>query len=745
MQRPELNEPQATAVAHSVGPLLIFAGAGSGKTRTITYRVARLIAEHRVPPYRLLAVTFTNKAAGEMRARLETLIGALVVRDLWVGTFHATCARLLRRYHAEAGLTEKFVIYDDSDQRAVLARIMKERGIDERVLPPKMVLARIHAQKREGRTPEQARRSVGFDAAHSELYERYQSALRQSNAVDFEDLILEVMRLAENEQSSAGEALRRQFDHLLVDEFQDTNITQYRLLVALSGRTRNLCVVGDDDQAIYRWRGADVRIIRNFRRDFPDATVVKLEQNYRSTANIVAAGLGVIQPSVDREPKRLWTEAPPGDRVRIRAVADEREEAAHVVHCVERLIGGGLDPRQIAVFYRVHAQSRVLEEGFRAGRIPYQIIGGMKFFERAEVKDLLAYLRLVENPRSDADLLRIVNVPARGIGTTTIERLLEAASSRAMCAYDAIAPAISEGRLGSAAQRKLQAFKELMEGLRARAESLGPHALADEVLEQTGYRRALREADSAESDARLENIEELLGSIAEYEEELMLVSGAATIGGYLERISLYTASDAMKDVPSVALMTVHAAKGLEFDSVLLTGMEEEIFPYLRLGSYEIEDVDEERRLAYVAITRARRQLVITHAAARTLFGQTRYLEPSRFLRDIPSEVVVREGLVREGLAGANASLGRPWSASTRNHGAAKSAPGAPRRVVDTRDAHPIPDDEPGVVVREGDRVRHKRFGNGIVERVETGSSLTIVARFPGWGQKRILAEFLERG
>src|SRR5579872_5863213 len=425
-----LNEPQAAAAAHTRGPLLVFAGAGSGKTRVITYRIANLIACQNVPPWRILAVTFTNKAAGEMRSRLETLCGGDLSRALWVGTFHATCAKLLRAHGAAVGIAPNFVIYDAADQKAVVARVLKDMDLDERRYPPRAVLAHIHKHKQEGRGPDEAAAHSYVDDIALRIYRTYEERLRAANAVDFEDLILLVTRLFET--SEEGEKIRRRFDYVLVDEFQDTNATQYRFLRELSKHHRNLCVVGDDDQSIYRWRGADVRNIRGFRKDYPDATVVKLEQNYRSTGRIVAAALGVISRSRDREPKELWTDNGDGNMVRIVAARDERDEAAFVVESVERARRGGTDAREIAVFYRIHAQSRVLEEAMRASNIPYQIIGGAKFYERAEIKDALAYMRILVNPRSDVDLLRIVNVPARGIGQTTVERLVAWASAESL-------------------------------------------------------------------------------------------------------------------------------------------------------------------------------------------------------------------------------------------------------------------------------------------------------------------------
>ena len=734
----ELNEPQTEAVLHVHGPLLVFAGAGSGKTRTIVYRIANLIAEHRVPPYRILAVTFTNKAAGEMRERLEQLVGGDIAKDLWVGTFHSVCARLLRRYHDQAGLAREFVIYDDADQKAMMTRILRETGIDDREYPAKFVLSRVHAAKRDGLGPEEVGTEHGFDVTLLDLYRAYQRSLTSASAVDFDDLLIHVMRIAESPDGSAGEELRRRFRHVLVDEFQDTNAVQYRLVRALAKQDRNLCAVGDDDQSIYRWRGADVRIIRGFQRDFPDAKVVKLEQNYRSTGNIVAAALGVIAPSPLREPKRLWTASEPGDPVRIRTMRDEREEATYVARAAREELDRGTRASDIAVFYRIHAQSRVLEEAFRARNLPYQIIGGMKFFERAEVKDLLAYLRLIDNPRSDADLMRIINVPARGIGNKTQELLLSVASESTLSAFQAIGPLIDSERVAGAARGKLERFRALIERFREHATRLSAHELASLVVDETGYRQALHDADSAQADARLENVAELLGSIAEYENEAHLLGEQPTLSAYLERVALVSAVDAAKDVPAVNMMTVHSAKGLEFTTVFLTGMEEEIFPYRGMEADQLEDLDEERRLAYVAVTRARQRLHICHASMRTLFGRTRYQVPSRFLSDIPREVSRREG---SGWASAPAShQGRPSGPQRETARMPRLSPG--QRIVDRSISNDAADP---VEIRPGDTVRHKQFGEGVVQAVEFAGAPTVVALFPDVGTKRIRAQFLELG
>ena len=746
----ELNEPQQRAVAHTEGPLLVFAGAGSGKTRAITYRVANLLATRHVPPFRILAVTFTNKAAGEMRERLRGLAGDDVVRDLWVGTFHSVCARLLRRYHEAVGLGRDFVIYDDSDQKAVMTRVLRELGFDDEALPPKLVLSLVSREKREGRLPGHPKSEL--TASARQAYDGYQKALLRANAVDFDDLLLYVLTVAENETSVAGDELRSRFSYVLVDEFQDTNLVQYRLVRALSSRTRNLCVVGDDDQSIYRWRGADVRLIRSFQHDFPDATIVKLEQNYRSSSNIVHAALGVIEKADTRVEKKLWTAADAGEKVVIRGVRDEREEAQHVVQTIKRLAGRGVSADQIAVFYRVHAQSRALEEALRAADMPYQVLGGLRFFERAEVKNLVAYLRLAQNPKSDADLERIINVPTRGIGDKTVDRLKDLAGEHTVALFDAIDIAIKGDHVPTAAKKKLEAFQKLMHDLREESQRLAPSELAEEVLERTGYKKLLVAADDAESDARLGNLEELVGAIADYEADCEEQGEAATLGGWLERITLAAAVDAMKDAPKVSLMTVHTAKGLEFRAVFMTGMEEEIFPYRGVSGREPEELDEERRLAYVAITRARQHLTITYAGMRSLFGMTRYLEPSRFLGDIPQDVAVHQGSVERALPEHPSARYRGYgsysnygsSGSSGNYGipprrAPELAPGT--RVVE-RDDVPPDDDGEGGMIHPGDRVRHQRYGVGVVERVEHGAQPMVIARFGVHGSKRIIASYV---
>jgi DNA helicase-2/ATP-dependent DNA helicase PcrA len=764
---PDLNEPQAAAVAHFEGPLLVFAGAGSGKTRVITYRIANLVANRSVAPWRILAVTFTNKAAGEMRARLERLCGADLARALWVGTFHATCAKLLRLHGAALGVQPNFVIYDSADQKAVVARALKDLGLDERRYPPKAVLAHIHKHKQEGRGPDEAASHSYVDDVALRLYRTYEERLRAANAVDFEDLILLVARLLA--ETPEGDRIRRRFDHVLVDEFQDTNSTQYRFLRELVAPHGNLCVVGDDDQSIYRWRGADVRNIRHFRSDYPDATVVKLEQNYRSSARIVAAALGVISRSSEREPKELWTANEPGEPVRVVAARDERDEAAFVVESIRRARAEGTDLREIAVFYRIHAQSRVLEEAMRAANLPYQIIGGTKFYERAEIKDAIAYLRILLNPRSDVDLLRIINVPARGIGQTTVDRLTAWATIRDVSIFEALGHLDDIGDLGLAAKKKLVGFRDLLEKLKATA-ALPPSQIVDRVLTETGYIEALEKEDNAESDARIENLRELASSMQDYEAEAEASGEPPSLAGFLERITLVSDADALEAAPDatgprdsgrVVLMTVHGAKGLEFEHVLLTGMEEQMFPYKGVDPGESDELEEERRLAYVAITRARRHLFMTHTQMRQIFGTTRWNRPSRFLGELPAGIAEH---VATGAMAGEMRFGRyvdrdeqartaegPWRhpQASRDGGRAAASPsgrGTPEpggRYVD----HDFFDDHTDHVtdmpLRRGARVRHERFGDGQVLKIVSVGEPAVVAFFPGWGEKKILARFLK--
>ncbi len=772
---PELNHPQAEAVAHVSGPLLVFAGAGSGKTRVITYRIANLVARENVAPWRILAVTFTNKAAGEMRARLERpdLLGP-VAKDLWVGTFHSTCAKFLRLFPDAIERTKSFVIYDTTDQKSVMTRAVRDLNLDEKRYPPKQMLARVHKEKQEGRGPRDMSLDNYVDDVVQKAYVRYEEALRAANALDFEDLILGVVRILEAttdgtfpaEVIRAKEALEKKFDYVLVDEFQDTNQIQYRLLRRLAARTRNLCVVGDDDQSIYRWRGADVRNIRNFRKDYPDAKVVKLEQNYRSTKRIVSSALAVIAPSPTREPKELWTDNDDGSPIRVIACADERDEAACVVRAIKDAREAGISPREIAVFYRVHAQSRVLEEALRSVDMPYQIVGGTKFYDRAEVKDALSYLRVLVNPRSDVDLVRIVNVPARGIGTTTVERVATYASSQRISMMEALdrLEDFSED-LGTAPRKRLGQFRELMSLLREETKDRAPADVLRIVLAKSGYKAALEKEDTAEAEGRLENLAELEGSMLDYATEAEARGEVPTLEGFLERVSLQSDTDDLgREVEKVTLMTIHGAKGLEFELVLLTGMEEDMFPYRNMEPRSAEEMEEERRLAYVALTRARHHLVITHAKQRQIFGTTRLGLPSRFVGDLPAGAVEHletPSARAAGSAGRWIDRGAAAPTSWRPSGASSGA-NAPSSWRHPQQAAPPPKParDPGeryveydadagdgeeVVLRRGMTVLHDRFGRGEVLSVASSGEPAVVAFFPGWGEKKVLARFLRVG
>jgi DNA helicase-2/ATP-dependent DNA helicase PcrA len=762
---PELNTPQAEAVAHTTGPLLVFAGAGSGKTRVITYRVANLVACARVPAYRILAVTFTNKAAGEMRHRLSQLLGADIARELWVGTFHATCAKLLRLHGESIGLAKNFVIYDTDDQKAVVSRALRELDLDEKRYPPRACLHKIHDAKQELRGPEDMQSSSYVDDAVVRVYRIYEKQLRAANAVDFEDLIGLTVKILEEDPNGAGSAIRRRYTHVLVDEFQDTNAAQYRFLKALTKDHGNLCVVGDDDQSIYKWRGADVRNIRGFRKDFPSAVIVKLEQNYRSTSRIVQAALGVIERSKERVAKDLWTQNPEGAPVEIVAAKDERDEAAHVVQVIQEARSRGVDPKEIAVFYRVHAQSRVIEEALRAVNVPYQIVGGLRFYERAEVKNALAYLRVLVNSKSDVDLLRVINTPARGIGQTTIERLSALATAREVSIYEAIGliedapetdgPPSRRGGLVSA-KKRLLAVRDLLAGLMKKVSSYAPSDLLAEVLEVTGYLAALETEDTAESEARRENLRELIGSIRDYETEARSAGEPASLEGYLERVTLASDVDGMKDAPRVTLMTVHGAKGLEFQLVVLTGMEEDMLPYRGMREGNDHDIEEERRLAYVAITRARSRLVMTHVGMRQIFGTTRLGRPSQFLACIPKDAAVHKATRAAGQASPRyidrpspygAASREAWKHPFAGAGArparASQPPEPGERFIDREffdDGGSA--DEGSMPMRRGSRVVHAHFGEGEVRSIVQAAEPAAVVFFPVWGEKKVLARFL---
>ena len=761
MQGDGLNPAQAEAVEHGDGPLLILAGAGSGKTRVITHRIARLL-DRGVPPWRILAVTFTNKAAGEMRERVEHLVGAGRARGLWMGTFHAVCARLLR-LHAEAvGLTRDFVIFDDGDQKTLVTRILKEQGIADRFVTPRGILSAIDGAKNRGEGPGEYRGEDYFSDIVARVYPVYQQRLEEQNAVDFGDLLMKALELCQGKAGPEIAAdLGGRFDHVLVDEFQDTNRVQYDLVRHFAVRTGNLCVVGDDDQSIYGWRGADVRNILGFERDQPGTRVVKLERNYRSTQRILDAANAVVARNLERKPKRLYTEKELGEDILYFTAADEREEAAFVAGAVRRLSEDeGRSAEDFAVLYRTHAQSRALEEAMGALELPYTIIGGTRFYDRAEVKDVIAYLRVLQNPSDEVSLERIINRPTRGIGDTSYERVVAWSRECGIPVWEALAR-VGGGKdgkatgLGPAPRKKIAAFVAMLDEIRqAGLDSVAEGA--DRVLERTGYLERLAAERTHEAEERTENVMELVTSMRDFAEEVRASTGEpATLSGYLERVALVASSDSRGR--GVSMMTVHAAKGLEFPVAFVTGLEDGVFPSLRDGE-AAEDLEEERRLMYVAITRARERLVLTNAASRRTWGQGyRPFRESRFLDDIPDHCIARP-------VGSRRAARPAWSAAgAGGWGARQGAdeiPGygspdaAPSRVEHRGGGVSVEYDHDAAASDDvygdrgdfylGQRVRHAQFGEGEVRGLTgAGRDLKLTVYFPRVGPKTIVARFVE--
>ncbi len=718
-----LNSRQREAVVHEGGPLVVFAGAGSGKTRVITFRVANLIAKHDVAPWRILAVTFTNKAAGEMRERLLALLGEQGAA-VQVGTFHATCARLLRRHGESVGLTKDFTIYDDQDQQALVKRVLRDLGLDQKRYQPKAMAGRINRAKQEVQSPADMDTPDPWSEVVRRVYTTYEERLQQANALDFGDLIYRTVRALESDEAFR-EAVIGRFSHVLVDEFQDTNHAQFRLVQLLSEGHRSLCVVGDDDQSIYRWRGADRRNILDFRASFPDATLVKLEQNYRSTQRILRAANAVIARNTDREPKELWTDNEEGDAILVVRTMDERDEARLVLRGVRELVAQGRSLSDVVVFYRTHAQSRVIEESLRSANVAYRIVGGMRFYDRAEVKDLLAYLRVMINPADDMSLLRIINTPTRGIGKTTITRLLDSAAEQGRTLSDLLDDDLALAQFGSAARKRLSAFHGLMSGLRDVGASGAPLGeVGAELVNQSGYAEMLRHDDTPEADARFQNLQELVASMDEFERE----HREATLADFLENVTLHTSADEESGAGDrVTLMTVHAAKGLEFPVVMVTGLEEQVFPFKGIDPWEDpEELEEERRLAYVAFTRAKERLVLSFAAIRRIFGQQRVGIPSRFLTELPAEDI-------EWIGARSSSPSRPSMPEPSRRDSTDS-------YVDYGEGSDLSDLEG---LRRGVQVRHPKFGVGEVTEVMQGSPPRVSVHFPGWGTRKIIASYLE--
>lgn len=705
-----LNPEQYAAVTHGDGPLLILAGAGSGKTRVLTHRIAYLISHRGVSPANILAVTFTNKAAGEMKERVERLLGYSAER-IWVSTFHSTCVRILRADGAKQGLDPHFVIYDTQDQLALIKEVLKELNINEKNFPPRSMLEAISRAKNELQTPEDyGERATDFwEKTVARAYRLYQQKLAENRAVDFDDLIMQTVLLFRNNPAVLAYYQER-FRYILVDEYQDTNKAQYELVNLLAARYGNLCVVGDDNQSIYGWRGADISNILAFERDYPEATVIKLEQNYRSTQTILDAANNLIRYNIARTKKNLWTEAGPGEPIRVYWAVDERDEAKFILDEIGRLREAGYQNSDIAILYRTNAQSRPFEEAFLYGGVPYTVVGSLRFYDRKEIKDLIAYLRVIYNPADNISLKRIINVPRRGIGETTVGKLELEAARQGKSLYQVLREiAAGTETYGVRAKDKIADFVKIIEDLRAQQTGETLTNLVEELLEVTGYRAELMMAQDEQAKVRLENINEFLSATQQYDRELP----GEGVGLFLEQLALLSDIDTYEgNSDLVTLMTLHSAKGLEFPVVFLVGLEEGIFPHSR-SVWEMDQLEEERRLCYVGITRAKERLYLTSAARRTIFGLTDTRLPSRFIEEIPAEL--KEEI-------------KPMSA----RGAFAAAP-AERAAARPQQADTAQ-------FRAGVKVAHAKFGTGTIVSVKgEGADAILVVAFPGEGVKQLLA------
>ena len=637
-----LNPEQRRAVMHTEGPLLIMAGAGSGKTRVLTHRIAYLLTEKKVTPWNILAITFTNKAAREMKDRVAKIAGS-VADEIWISTFHSMCVRILRRDIDRIGYSRNFSILDSGDQLSVIKQIMKNHNIDPKKFEPRAILGSISQAKNELVTPEQYESKMGdyFQKIVAQVYKDYQKKLKNNSSLDFDDLIMVTIKLFQ-EVPDVLEFYQRKFNYIHVDEYQDTNRAQYLLVQMLADRFRNLCVVGDSDQSIYKWRGADIQNILNFEEDYPDAATIKLEQNYRSTKKILAAANQVIENNAGRKDKKLWTENTDGEKIRLFVGDQEHDEAYFVVNeIIKGVREEGKSYRDYAILYRTNAQSRVIEEVFLKSNTPYQMVGGFKFYERKEIKDILSYLRLIANPADDISLERVINVPKRGIGQASIDRIREYASEKNIAMFTALAEADFMGLTGKTANAVAE-FKEMIDNLSNMVEYLSVTELTEMVIEKTEYVKQLKLEGSIEAQSRIENIEELLSVTQEHENK----NEDKSLVGFLTELALVADIDAVdKDgekVEGVTMMTLHSAKGLEFPFVFLMGMEEGTFPHSR-SLFDVEEMEEERRLAYVGITRAENCLYMTRARMRTLYGRSSMNAPSRFIEEIAEDLIEEVG------------------------------------------------------------------------------------------------------
>ncbi len=763
----ELNPAQREAVRHLEGPLLVLAGAGSGKTRVITYRIGYLMEAHGVPGRSILAVTFTNKAADEMRERVAALLAGQGRFDPpLVSTFHSFCVRLLRREGAglaelRPGFTPDFVIYDEDEQLAVVKAAYRQVGLDEKFLPYRTALARISRAKTKGLTPvEMQREATDPNAARlAVIYEEYEARLRRANALDFDDLLLEAVWLLRHDER-VRRAANERYRFLLVDEYQDTNRLQYELMRLLTESHRNVCVVGDEDQAIYSWRGADIRNILEFERDFPDAVIIRLEENYRSTKNILEAAGAVVAHNTQRKGKTLWTRAPAGEKICLYEAADAENEALFIADTIHGLIEREPELR-IAVLYRTNAQSRQIEEALRRYGVRYSVVGGLSFYQRAEVKDILAYVKLTLNPHDDVSLLRVINRPARGIGRTTVEHLLAHSRERGLSAWEAVGSLVESGSLPARSQAALAAFHRLLNALREAAATEPVDKLLRRIVEETGYARMLEQSESPEAESRLENLNELVNAAAD------AAARGETVREFLDHTALVSDADQVDLQAQVSLLTMHNAKGLEWPVVFIAGLEEGLFPHIR--SMESADaMEEERRLCYVAMTRAQKRLFLTWARERRRFGggMNEVCQPSRFLSEIPAGYTAPASgaeaagagtldLFAERHAVRRAVEKRTYTGKTYNSleniaqffrergleppPAAGAAEGRERRKAPPAGSR---EKKPRKRFRSGVMVEHPRFGRGMVLRQEgEGDDAKLTINFQGYGLRKMVVKY----
>ncbi|WP_150270349.1 DNA helicase PcrA [Paenibacillus tepidiphilus] len=761
-----LNPPQRQAVETTEGPLLIMAGAGSGKTRVLTHRIAYLIATRKAPPWAILAITFTNKAAREMQDRVSKLVGP-EGRDIWVSTFHSMCVRILRKDIERIGFTSNFSILDSADQLSVIRNCMKDQNIDTKKFEPKAVQAMISTAKNELVTPAQYEQKIGdyFEGIVAKVYTMYQKRLKSNNSLDFDDLIMKTIELFKT-VPEVLDFYQKKFKYIHVDEYQDTNRAQYMLCQMLADGHHRICVVGDSDQSIYRWRGADISNILNFEEDYPEAKTILLEQNYRSTSNILNAANGVIARNSGRKPKKLWTDSAEGEKIKVYRGDTEHDEGYFITGEISKNVKQGQAYQNHAILYRTNAQSRVIEEILIKSDIPYQIVGGIKFYDRKEIKDLLAYLRLLSNPDDDISLVRIINVPKRGIGDTTVAKLAAAAGERGVSIFRVLETVDDLGFAGKT-RNALVEFYDMIEALHRMVEFLSVTELTEKVLEMSQYRLELQNENTLESRARLENIDEFLSVTMEFEKN----NDDKSLVSFLTDLALIADIDSVNDdeeerSDAVVLMTMHSAKGLEFPVVFIIGMEEGVFPHSR-AFQDDQELEEERRLAYVGITRAEKQLFLSCARSRTLFGRTTANAPSRFLEEIPEELRedtgsggdrFRRGIDAGGAygsrgfgSGSRSNFGsRTGAAATGGAAAAASggstasaAPSAGRVTVTTGAAMRAPGAVSPDGFKAGDKVSHGKWGIGTIVAVKgSGNDTELQIAFPApTGVKRLLAGF----